>query len=95
MSFGCFASALTRSEIIAAMLTFLIGIGLWMVGYRPDASSLLPAWALPVLDHISLTRHMEDFSRGLVTGRHVVFYLSGTVFFLFLTHRVVESRRWN
>ncbi len=94
MSMGCFASALTRSDIIAAMLSFLFGIGLWMLGYRPDASGLLPMWALPVLEHLSMTRHMEDFARGLVVGRHVVFYVSTTWLFLFLTHRVVQTRRW-
>jgi ABC-2 type transport system permease protein len=94
MSLGCFASALTRSEIVAAMVSFLFGIGLWMLGYRPDSSGLLPGWAAPALEHISMTRHMEDFSRGLVVGRHVVFYLTATWLFLFLTQRVVESRRW-
>lgn len=94
MSMGCFASALTRSEIVAAMVSFLFGIGLWMLGYRPDSSGLLPAWAAPALEHISMTRHMEDFSRGLMVGRHLVFYVTGTWLFLFLTQRVVESRRW-
>jgi ABC-2 type transport system permease protein len=94
MALGCFASALTRSDIIAAMVAFLFGIGLWMLGYRPDASGLLPAWAIPVLEHVSLTRHMEDFARGLVVGRHVVFYLTATWLLLFLTQRVVQSRRW-
>jgi len=37
---------------------------------------------------------MHDFSRGIVDTRPVVLYLSLTLFFLFLTLRVVESRRW-
>jgi hypothetical protein len=37
---------------------------------------------------------MEDFARGLVVGRHVVFYLTATWLLLFLTQRVVQSRRW-
>jgi len=94
MALGCFASSLTRSEIVAAMVSFLLGIGLWMLGYRPESSGLLPPWAAPALEHISMTRHMEDFSRGLVVGRHLVFYVSATWLFLFLTQRVVESRRW-
>jgi ABC-2 type transport system permease protein len=84
----------SSSESIAAMVAFLFGIGLWMLGYRPEASGMLPSWAAPALEHISMTRHMEDFSRGLVVGRHVVFYLTATWLFLFLTQRVVESRRW-
>jgi ABC-2 type transport system permease protein len=94
MAVGCFASALTRSEIIAAMVAFLFGIGLWMLGYRPEASGMLPAWAVPALEHMSMTRHMEDFARGMLVGRYVVYYVTVTGLFLFLTHRIVQSRRW-
>ncbi len=37
---------------------------------------------------------MRDFARGVVDTRSVVFLLSSTLFFLFLTLRIVESRRW-
>jgi hypothetical protein len=37
---------------------------------------------------------MRDFARGVVDTRSVVLLLSMTFFFLFLTLRVVESRRW-
>jgi ABC-2 type transport system permease protein len=94
MAVGCFASALTRSEIIAAMVAFLFGIGLWMLGYRPEASGMLPSWAVPALEHMSMTRHMEDFARGMLVGRYVVYYVTVTGLFLFLTHRIVQSRRW-
>jgi ABC-2 type transport system permease protein len=94
MAVGCFASALTRSEIIAAMVAFLFGIGLWMLGYRPEASGMLPTWAVPALEHMSMTRHMEDFARGMLVGRYVVYYVTVTGLFLFLTHRIVQSRRW-
>lgn len=94
MSMGCLASSMTRSQIIAAMVSFLLGIGLWVLSLR----TYLPNPEAPVserlLVQVSLMRHMEDFARGIVDARHVVFHLSGTVFFLFATHRVVESRRW-
>lgn len=95
MALGCLASALTRSQIIAAMLSFLLGIGLWVLSLRP-AGSVEPGQdgLGPVLDHVSLVRHMEDFTRGLVDGRHVVFHLSVTALLLLATQRVVQSRRW-
>jgi hypothetical protein len=37
---------------------------------------------------------MESFVRGIIDTRHLVFYATVTVFFLFLTLKVVESRRW-
>jgi ABC-2 type transport system permease protein len=37
---------------------------------------------------------MMDFTRGVLDTRVIIFYLSVTFFFLFLTLRVIESRRW-
>jgi len=94
MALGIFASALTRSQIIAAMLAFLMGIVLWMLSIRPPAAGGLRGSVGRALDHVSLVRQMEDFARGVVDSRHVVFCLSMTILFLFLTQRVVEGRRW-
>jgi ABC-2 type transport system permease protein len=37
---------------------------------------------------------MQDFAQGVIDSRPLIFYLSFTVLFLFLTVKVVESRRW-
>ena len=42
----------------------------------------------------NLFDQMHDFARGVVDTRAVIFYVSATFLFLFLTLRVVESRRW-
>jgi ABC-2 type transport system permease protein len=43
---------------------------------------------------VSLANHMESFSRGVIDLGAVIFFLSLTALFLYLTHKVVESRRW-
>jgi len=43
---------------------------------------------------VSMIEHMRDFAHGVVDTRHLVFYTSLIFFFLFLTVKVVESRRW-
>jgi ABC-2 type transport system permease protein len=50
-------------------------------------------WAR-LLDELSLLRHMDDFARGILDSRHIVLHVTVTFLFLFLTQRVVESRRW-
>jgi ABC-2 type transport system permease protein len=51
-------------------------------------------WQTQVLLCFNLFKQMDDFTRGVVDTRTVIFYLSLTFFFLFLTLRAVESRRW-
>lgn len=94
MAMGCFASAITRSQIIAAMTSFAIGAGVLLLGLLPQYRPLSPGWQTDLLQHVSLLEHMGDFASGIVDTRHVVFYVSLTLVFLFLTERVVASRRW-
>ncbi|MBL6763467.1 MAG: ABC transporter permease subunit [Verrucomicrobiae bacterium] len=93
-SIGCCMSSITRSQIIAAMNAFVIGLGLFLASYLSHVVAQQPGWEMDVFRHISLIDHMRDFTRGIIDVRQVVFYLSLTVFFLFLTTKSVESRRW-
>jgi ABC-2 type transport system permease protein len=47
-----------------------------------------------ILAAINLRQHMDSFAAGIVDTRAVLLLLSLTALFLFLTLRVVESRRW-
>jgi len=47
-----------------------------------------------LLNRISIIEHLNDFRKGLLDTQHVVFYGSVIFLALFLTQRVVESRRW-
>jgi ABC-2 type transport system permease protein len=94
VAIGCLASALTRSQVIAAMLSFMVGLGIFLAGYLAYAVPPQLGWPHAVLSQMNLYQHLQDLSRGVVDTRAVVFCLSATFFFLFLTLRAVESRRW-
>jgi len=94
MSLGCFASALTRSQMIAAMIAFAIGITFFLLTFLSEQISTRKSGLSEALKTMDMREHMRDFSRGVIDTRYVVFYLSVTLLFLFLTYRVVESRRW-
>jgi len=93
ISLGCFASALTRSQMTAAMVSLVFSVGLFVLSFR---SQKVPGagWQAQALSCFALVDQMRDFVRGVVDTRPVVLYLTVTFFFLFLTLRVVESRRW-
>lgn len=93
MSLGCLASAITRSQIIAVILSLAMGISLFMLSYFVMGASSASDWRSQ-FSYLSLIEYMKDFARGVVDTRPLVFYLSSTALFLFLTLKVVESRRW-
>lgn len=94
MSMGCLASSLTRSQTVAAMISYALGLGLFLLSLRALAESSPSSWQLDLYSHIAMTHHLEQFARGAVEIQVLVYYLSLTVFFLFATWKVVESRRW-
>lgn len=94
MAIGCFASAITSNQIVAAMTSFAIGLGLFIAGYESEQAPPGESWVGDALNYVSMTNHMQDFARGAIDSRCIVYYLTLSALFLFLTYRVVESRRW-
>ena len=94
MALGCFASSVTRNQTVAAMISYALGLGLFLASLRALVNVTPTAWTGRLYSHIAMTQHLEQFARGVVDVRVLVYYLSLTLFFLFLTCKVVESRRW-
>lgn len=94
LSLGCLASALTRSQLLAAMTSLTAGVALILAGLLLDRVELRTGWLAEPFYCLALQEQMQEFARGMVDTRAVVFHLSLTGCFLFLTLRAVESRRW-
>jgi ABC-2 type transport system permease protein len=90
IAIGVFASTLTKNQIVAAILTFamlipLFSAGLFQSGADPSRQSLI--------DYLNMWDHMDEFARGIVDTRRLVYYLSGMAFFLFLSAVVLSSKK--
>lgn len=94
VALGCFASALTRSQIVAAMTSLALGLTLLLLSWVSLSFSSKTGWQAQLYAQLGLIEQMQDFARGVVDTRPVVYSLSLTAWFLFLTCKVVESRRW-
>ncbi len=94
ISIGVFASSLTRSQVTAAMISFALGVSLFMASFFGADLAGPDTLLFQTVQIINLKQYMQDFAAGVVDTRPVVFCLSVTAMFLFLTLRVVESRRW-
>ncbi len=94
ISLGCCASALTRSQVTAAVISLVFGASLFLLAYLADQVQHQPDWQSQALACFNFFDYMHNFARGVVDTRAVVLMGSLTLFFLFLTLRIVESRRW-
>jgi|YNPBryunderm2012_1023409.scaffolds.fasta_scaffold08591_3 ABC-2 type transport system permease protein len=89
---GLFTSAFTRNQIVAAIFAFAVLVVLFSVGLMEQLTTN-PALK-GVLGYMNLWDHMDDFARGLVDTRRIVYQLSLAGLFLFLTVKVVEAWKW-
>jgi ABC-2 type transport system permease protein len=91
LSLGLFVSSLTRNQIIAGMVTFAVFLMFWVINWIATFMGPTPQ---AVLNYLSITEHLNDFARGVIDTKHLVYYFSFIAFSLFLTVRAVDSERW-
>jgi ABC-2 type transport system permease protein len=90
IAFGLLFSSLTKNQVIAGFLSFGTFLFLWLIEYAES-------WAGPaasVVTYLSVTGHIEEFAKGVIDTRDVVYYLSFIGLGLFLCTQSIESHRW-
>ena len=91
LAIGLLASSLTSNQIVAAA----VGFGtILLFTVMDQISGILGGAVATVLSQISLTGHLDAFTRGVIDISDVVYYLVVIAVVQFMTVRAVESRRW-
>jgi len=87
LSIGLFASSLTENQIIAAVISFGVLLVFWIIGASSDAES-------SVLGYLSIINHFDNFTKGVIELKDIVYYLSFIFLGIFLTEVTLDSERW-
>ena len=90
LALGSFVSSLTENQLIAAAVTFAASLFIWVLDIGRNSDSGAGA----VLQYLSVIRHYEDFTRGVIDTSGLIYYGSFIALFVFLTVRSVDSMRW-
>jgi ABC-2 type transport system permease protein len=92
MAVGLFMSAVARTQIVAAMLTFMVLGGLFVVGLAAYAT--VDDERKAVFEYVGLWSQMASFSKGIVDTRFIVYDVSAACLALFMSVRVLQANRW-
>lgn len=91
ISVGLLISSLTKNQIVSGMITFAVFLLLWVINWP---ASFAGPTTQNVLNYLSITDHFDDFTKGILDTKHLVYYVSVMAFGLFLTARSVDTERW-
>ena len=90
-SVGTFASSVTDNQVVA----FIIGIFIVLVFFLMDKMLMfVPVYLTGIIQYLSVDYHLSNISRGVIDSRNLVYFASVTGFFLFMTVRILEIRKW-
>jgi ABC-2 type transport system permease protein len=91
MAVGLFVSALTESVIVAALVSLIVLLALWVITiFTVGAEGPLKELA----SGLSSSEHLMAFLQGRIELKDLVYYLSFVVLGLWLTDRAIEGHRW-
>jgi ABC-2 type transport system permease protein len=91
IAIGLLISSTTNNQIVAGVVTFVVFLLFWIIGWFADTAG--PTMG-PITSWLSITEHFDDFSKGIIDTKHVLYYLSLITFGLFLTAKSVDTERW-
>ena len=89
ISMGMWASSLSSSQLVAAAVTFCGSLLLWIFSAVDKLGILKDKFG-----DLSALSHLNNLTKGLVDTQDVVYFAAFSALFLFLTARVLESRKW-
>ena len=91
LSIGILTSTLTSNQIVA----FIVSAGiLLLLFFANTGADVVGGFWSTLVTEVGMRSHFADFERGVIDTKHIVYFISVTAFFLFLSIRALESRRW-
>ncbi len=90
IAIGLFASSLTANQIASAVVALLMLLFFWLIGWLGYTVS---QGIGDVAKYVSIYENFQDFAKGILDSRPIIFFASLTFFALMLTVRTLENRR--
>ena len=93
IAIGLMVSALTESQVIAALGTLAVSVILMSVDMLSSIFASI-SWLAEIIDFVSVSSRYANFTVGLIEYDNIIFFLSLQALFIFITVRVLDSKRW-
>lgn len=91
LAVGLVASSVTKNQIIAALMGFGLLLLLWLLNWAGEAIS---GPIGEVLNHLSISEHLEDLTKGVFDSKHVIYFLTMIFTGIVVSQQAIDAHRW-
>lgn len=90
---GIFTSALSNNQVVAFVLSVVL-VFVFYFGFDAFSSLFANNKAEFILQNLSISRHYQSLSRGVIDTRDIMYFIALIVIFIQLTKFKLQSRKW-
>ena len=91
VAIGLWASALTRNQVVAFIVSFFICFMFYLLNH---VATFRPGFLAGFIRSVSVEAHFEALARGVLDSRDLLYWASGSAFFLLASLAAMQSRKW-
>jgi ABC-2 type transport system permease protein len=92
VAIGILTSSLTENQIVAALLSVVIILFLWMIAWASQSTSNY--YLVDLYKYLGYIDHFESFVRGVINTSDIIYFLTVIFIGLYLSVKVLDSRNW-
>src|SRR5438477_6372562 len=96
LAISCITSAMTRTQVVSFIIAVVVCLFLILAGFPPVINfiqQLFSARAADFVSSLSVMTHFENFQKGILDSRDILFFLSVIGFSLFTTSVILRTHR--
>jgi gliding motility-associated transport system permease protein len=91
VAIGLLASALSKSQVVGFVSAFVVLLFLFLIEWMGQAGS---GWLTTLIRYVGIQQHLEDFGKGIIDTKDVIYYLSVVALCLLLSVRAMQAWKW-
>jgi gliding motility-associated transport system permease protein len=91
IAIGLLASALSKSQVVGFVSGFVVLLLLFVLEWTTRGGS---GWLSTAIRYIGIQQHLENFAKGVISAKDVIYYLSVVALCLLLSVRAMQAWKW-
>ena len=91
VAIGLLASALTKSQVVGFVSAFVVLLFMFLLEWMAQSGT---GWLSSVIRYIGIQQHLENFAKGVIDTKDIIYYVSVVVLCLLLSVRATQAWKW-